>query len=42
VLTTGVIAWKTRWSSPKRESATTVGVAPADGGAFVVMGGRFQ
>jgi len=42
-LTTGVIAWKTRWSSSaERESLSTVGVAPADGGAVLVLGGTFQ
>ena len=39
---TGVIAWKTRWSSPKREQASTLGLVPSDGGALVVLGGHFQ
>ena len=38
---TGVIAWKTRWSSPKREQST-LGLVPAEGGALVVLGGHFQ
>jgi hypothetical protein len=39
---TGVIAWKTRWSSPKREQASTLGLVPSEGGALVVLGGHFQ
>lgn len=39
---TGVIAWKTRWSSSKREQASTLGLVPAEGGALVVLGGHFQ
>ena len=41
-IATGVIAWKTRWSSPKREQISTLGLAPTAGGALVVLGGHFQ
>ncbi|HWM86453.1 MAG TPA: hypothetical protein VNO33_11460 [Kofleriaceae bacterium] len=37
---TGIIAWKTRWSSP--EAPPAIGLAPASGGGMVVYGGRFR
>lgn len=42
-VTTGFIAWKTRWrTSAERAPATTVSFAPAWGGGVVLLGGDFQ